>query len=97
MRERDIEARLRDKVRAAGGKAYKLESPGNNGMPDRMVCMPGGRIVFVELKAPGGTSTPLQYARQAELRALGNVVYADVDSFGKVDAIVRELMRGADE
>lgn len=53
MRESTIEAYLRDRVKELGGKAYKFVSPGNDGVPDRLVCLPGGRAVFVELKAPG--------------------------------------------
>ena len=89
--EKAIEARLRDGVRAMGGKAYKLESPGNNGMPDRMVCMPGGFIFFVEMKASGRKSTPQQVARQRELDRLGFTVLTDVDSFEHVDRILHTL------
>lgn len=89
MNEKTIEAYLRDKIKAQGGKAYKFVSPGNDGVPDRMVCLPGGRIFFVELKAPGKTSTPLQQRRQRELRDLGFTVYADIDSTTKVDEITR--------
>lgn len=53
MREKVIEQKLVKAVRAAGGIAPKLASPGFDGMPDRMVLMPGGRIGFVEVKAPG--------------------------------------------
>lgn len=89
MKEKTIEAYLRDKVKAQGGKAYKFVSPGNDGVPDRLVCLPGGRVFFVELKAPGKTSTPLQQRRQRELRDLGFTVYADIDSRAKVDEITR--------
>ena len=60
MREKDIEKYLRDRIREIGGKAYKFVSPGNNGVPDRLVCLPGGRVVFVELKAPGQGPRPVQ-------------------------------------
>ena len=49
------------------------------------VCLPGGRVVFVELKAPGKTPTPLQRARHKELRKLGFVVFGRVDSKLNVD------------
>ena len=55
MRERDVEKVLVDEVRRLGGRAYKWTSPGNAGVPDRMVIMPGHRPIFVELKADGGT------------------------------------------
>ena len=50
MREKDIEKILVNGVKDVGGRAYKWVSPGNNGVPDRIVILPEGRIVFVELK-----------------------------------------------
>ena len=50
MKERDIEVLLRDGVKQLGGKAYKWVSPGNAGVPDRIVILPGGKVIFVELK-----------------------------------------------
>ena len=47
--EKTTEAYLRDRVKALGGRSYKWVSPGCSGVPDRIVVMPGGRIVFVEL------------------------------------------------
>jgi len=60
MRERKIETMLVKQVKAAGGMALKLISPGMAGVPDRIVLLPGGRILFVELKAPGEKPRPLQ-------------------------------------
>lgn len=91
MTEKKIEAYLRDKVKAAGGKAYKFVSPGNAGVPDRLVCFPGGRMAFVELKAPGKSSTPLQKVKQAELRRMGCSVFTDVDSKSLVDEILKRI------
>ena len=92
--EADIEAYLREKVRAVlHGKAYKWVSPGNNGVPDRMVCLPGGRVVFAELQAPGKQPRPDQAAKHRELRALGFRVEV-LDSKAAVDAFIEEL-RGA--
>lgn len=53
MLESKIEAYLRQRVKDLGGIAYKFTSPGNSGVPDRLVLLPGNRTVFVELKAPG--------------------------------------------
>lgn len=90
MRERNIEAYLRDRIKAAGGIAWKWVSPGNNGVPDRIVTMPGGRTVYVELKAPGKKPTKLQHYQQDRLRALGHDVRV-IDSREGVDELIREL------
>jgi len=71
MRERKIETLLVKRVKAAGGMALKLISPGMAGVPDRIVLLPGGRILFVELKAPGEKPRPLQCKRAQQLAALG--------------------------
>lgn len=94
MRESVIEAYLRDRVKAAGGKAYKFISPGNNGVPDRLVVVPGLPDFFVETKAPGKKSTPLQIAEQNRLIRMGRTVYANVDSKEKVDEILAKELKG---
>lgn len=96
--EKTTEAYLRDRIRALGGRSYKWVSPGCSGVPDRMVILPGGKIFFVELKSEGQTSTALQRIRQAELRALGCTVYADIDTKEKVREILsRELSENCTE
>ena len=71
MKESEIEARLVRGVKALGGVAYKFVSPGNVGVPDRVVVLPGGRVIFVELKAEGGRLSPMQRQQLARLRRLG--------------------------
>ena len=93
MSEKDIETYLRDRVRGIGGKAYKLSCMGTNGMPDRLLCLPGGRAVFVETKATGKKPRPLQTAQHRVLRSLGFPVYGSVDSREAVDLVI-EACRG---
>lgn len=90
MRESTIEAYLRDRVKEIGGKAYKFVSPGNNGVPDRLVCLPGGRVVFVELKAPGKKPTALQVLQHNTLTELGFDVKV-IDSKANVDWLIAEV------
>lgn len=71
MRERDIEAYLRVRVKALGGTAYKFVSPGHAGVADRLVLLPGGVVWFVEVKAPGGRMSPLQKLFAARMEELG--------------------------
>jgi len=82
MRESEIEKKLKQAVEAKGGQCWKFVSPGMSGVPDRICLLPGGRMVFVELKAPGETPRPLQLKRHAELRALGFRVLV-IDSKGE--------------
>lgn len=91
MRERDIEAYLRDSVKATGGKAYKWTSPGNAGVPDRIVIYPGNRIYFVELKASGQKPRPLQIKQMDDLRKLGCLT-CWLDSKEGVDSFIERVM-----
>ncbi len=75
MREKSIEQKLVKAVKAAGGVCPKLVCPGFDGMPDRMVLLPDGRLGFVEVKAPSKKPRPLQTARHELLTALGFKVY----------------------
>lgn len=87
MGEKDIEAYLRDRVKEIGGKAYKFVSPGNNGVPDRLVCLTGGRAIFVELKAPGKKPTSLQLRQHEKLKSLDFEVLV-IDSKKAVDDFI---------
>ncbi len=90
MREKQIEKKLVSAVRGAGGICPKLVSPGFDGMPDRMVLLPGGHIGFVEVKAPGQKPRSLQTRRHGQLRALGFKVYV-LDSTEQIPGIIREI------
>ena len=90
MRERQIEQKFVKAVKAAGGIAPKLISPGFDGMPDRMVLMPGGHIGFVEVKAPGEKPRPLQLSRHRLLRRLGFKVYV-LDDAEQIGGIIDDI------
>ncbi|BAL01371.1 hypothetical protein OBV_41720 [Oscillibacter valericigenes Sjm18-20] len=91
MKEKQIERKLVGTVKAAGGIAPKFVSPGYDGMPDRLLLFPGGRMTFVEVKAPGEKPRPLQMARHRMLRKLGFKVYI-LDAATDIDKIVKEVM-----
>ena len=93
MAEKDIEQYLRDEVKKAGGRAYKFVSPGNAGVPDRLVLFPEGRIVFVELKARGKKSTPLQIGQQKRINRLGFEVLV-IDCKSGVDNLIAQYGPG---
>ena len=91
MREKQIEQTLVRKVKEVGGIASKFVSPGFDGMPDRLLLFPGGRVAFVEVKVPGEKPRPLQVARHKLLSRLGFKVYI-LDDPTDIDRIVKEVM-----
>lgn len=94
MLESEVESRLRKQVERIGGKAYKFISDGNRGVPDRIVCLPGGRVVFVETKRPkGGKVSKLQKYRIAELQALGFDARV-LNTYELVDDFITEVQGG---
>ena len=72
--EKDIEKILVSEVRKLGGRAYKWVSPGNDGVPDRIVFLPGRPPVFVELKTETGKLSALQEVQIDRLKTLGQDV-----------------------
>ncbi len=90
MREKAIEQKLIKAVKAMGGIAPKFTSPGFDGMPDRLVLIPYGRIAFVEVKAPGEKARPLQLARHRLLRGLGFKVYV-LDNEEQIGGIIDDI------
>lgn len=90
MREKTIEQNFREEVKNAGGLALKFTSPGWDGMPDRLALLPGGRMAFVEVKAPGKKPRPLQLARHRTLRQLGFRVYV-LDDKEQIGGIIDEI------
>lgn len=90
MREKIIEQHLVKAVKNSGGIAPKLVCPGFDGMPDRLVLLPRGKIGFVEVKAPGKEPRPLQVARHGLLRRLGFKVYV-LDAPEQIGGVLDEI------
>ena len=88
--ERTIEQKLAARVKAMGGIAPKFTSAGFDGMPDRLVLLPRGRMGFVELKAPGKKPRALQLARHRLLRRLGFKVFV-IDEINQIDSVLEEI------
>lgn len=94
--EKDIERYLCRRVKEVGGKAYKFVSPGNIGVPDRLVIVPTGTkpvtaiYKFIEIKKPGGKLRPQQEAKVRELMKLGAQCWI-VDSYERVDWVIKEI------
>ena len=85
MREEEIEKILTAEVKKLGGRAYKWVSPGNDGVPDRIVVFPGRAPVFVELKSDAGRLSALQEVQIRRLKELGLKVYVarGIDGVGQ--------------
>lgn len=88
--EKQIEQKLASEVKRRGGIAPKFVSPGFDGMPDRIILLPGARIAFAELKAPGKKPRRLQLARHRMLRRLGFRVYV-IDNPDQIGGVIDEI------
>jgi hypothetical protein len=75
--EKDIERKFRQRVlrREPRAKVWKFVSTGMRGVPDRLVLLPGGRVVFAEIKKSGERPEPLQRKRAAELHDIDFPVF----------------------
>ena len=94
MQEKTIENYLVRQVLAKGGWAIKLTSPNAAVLPDRLILLPGGAVIFAELKRPGGKVRPLQKSTHRRLRELGFAVYT-IDSKDGVDGLLAQMVGGA--
>lgn len=90
MNESKLERRLEKEIKRRGGLALKLTVPNRRGMPDRLILLPGEKIYFVEMKAPGKKLGLLQEKRARQLRTLGFSVYC-LDSDEAIDDFLQEV------
>ncbi len=88
--EKKIEQKLVRAAKVVGGICPKFVSPGTDGMPDRIIMLPEGKIGFVEVKAPGRKPRILQVRRHRQLRALGFPVFV-LDDPGQIPDIILEV------
>lgn len=94
MLERQIEAYLVKRVKELGGIAYKFVSPAHRGVSDRIVVLPGGGVVFVELKTETGALSPLQEQFAKDMTRLGQN-YIVLRSKEEVDAFISAISKVA--
>jgi len=90
MLEKVIEKKLVAAIKKMGGIAAKFVSPGLDGMPDRLVLLPNGKMAFVELKAPGKKPRPLQLRRIKQLQKIGFACYV-IDNDDQIGGILDEI------
>lgn len=73
--EKDIERWLGNQLKKMGCIYMKFVSPGNDGVPDRIIVLPGGGVIFVELKATNGKLMANQRVQISRLRKQGALVF----------------------
>ncbi len=94
--EKSLERYLSLEVARMGGKALKYFNPTSTGWPDRIVLLPGGLCVWIELKSKGERPRPLQAHRHGSLRDMGHRVYT-CDSRDKIDRMLQAEFRRAEK
>lgn len=87
--EKELEEKLRLGVKKLGGMAWKWVSPGNIGVPDRLITI-NGMVIFVELKTVTGRPTEMQKRQIRRLREQGEEVYILYGS-DQVEVFLRNL------
>lgn len=71
MPEKRVEKAFKDGVASLGCDCVKYRNPARVGGPDRLVLIPGGIAVFIELKDLGETPRPDQVRHMISLCRLG--------------------------
>lgn len=92
MRESALERKLVLEVKKIGGQAVKWTAPGRAGVPDRIILLPGGRVAFVEMKAPGKKMKPLQAWWAVRLMDMGHLHYV-IDSVEGIQKFIEEVSK----
>ena len=92
MREKQIEQKLVSEVKKRGGICSKWVSPGFDGVPDRLVFLPGKHFGMVEVKAPGEKPRYLQVSRHRLLEKLGFKAHI-LDDADQIPALLDEIER----
>lgn len=92
MLEKQIESYLVKRVKEIGGVAYKFTSPANRGVSDRIVVLPDGGVVFVELKSPTGKLSALQELFALDMQRLGQN-YIVLKTREEVDAFIKAVTK----
>lgn len=89
--EKNLERYLSRTLQAFGGWSLKLLSVHVTGLPDRVCLLPGGKVVFVELKTTGKKPTKIQLKIHEKLRGLGFRVEV-VDSTAKINDLIIDVL-----
>lgn len=88
--EEEIEEYLRKQSEALGFLCFKFTSPGNNGVPDR-VLIGHGKTFFIETKAPGEKPRKLQQKVIERINSHGGLALV-ADSKEAIDTILETII-----
>lgn len=94
--EREIEEKLTAIVAKYGGHCLKWVCPGWTGVPDRIILLPGGGILFAEIKRPkGGRESPMQKWWKRRLTDLGHEhwIVRNYNDLQDIERYIAEFMR----
>jgi hypothetical protein len=92
--EKVLEKKIITATQNAGGMSIKLLSNYIGGLPDRLCLLPGGQLLFVEVKTTGEKPRPIQVLMHMTLRRLGFQVEV-IDSSVRIKEVfdVFEIMK----
>lgn len=88
--EGKVQTAIQKAVKAAGGLVRKMAWEGRAGAPDLCVML-NGRVVFVEVKKPGGKPEARQVREHARMRKRGADVRV-IDNIADGEKLVAELV-----
>ncbi len=88
--EKLVERSLVKYIKALGGLCLKLPCDFCIGLPDRLCLLPGGKLIFVELKTTGQKPRLIQRITHDKIRSLGFRVEV-IDRVSDIPAILSSL------
>lgn len=90
--EKAIERYLVDQAKQNGLLCLKYSNPNMVGYPDRLLVLPGGGVVWVELKSKGRKPAKIQQIRIAELIGMGHLVKV-IDNKADIDELIKTIKK----
>lgn len=88
--EKAIERYLVEQAKQNGLLCLKYSNPNMVGYPDRLLVLPGGSVIWVELKSKGRKPTKIQQIRMSELTGMGHLVEV-IDNKADIDKLIKTI------
>lgn len=90
--EKAIERYLVEQAKQNGLLCLKYSNPNMVGYPDRLLVLPGGGVVWAELKSKGRKPTKIQQIRIAELIGMGHLMKV-IDNKADIDELIKTIKK----